>query len=88
MRYRARLVHHRSSCKAQIHGVMAKNGILPVRGNIWGPFSGSHPARFPGAPRGLRHAQTCVVDVIGVVDVIVTRHQFCEWLYGVRDSTW
>ncbi len=40
VRYRARLVHHRSSCKAQIHGVMAKNGILPVRGNIWGP-SGS-----------------------------------------------
>ncbi len=37
VRYRARLVHHRSSCKSQIHGVMAKNGILPVRGNIWGP---------------------------------------------------
>ncbi len=40
VRYRARLVHHRSSCKAQIHGVMAKNGILPVRGDMWGP-SGS-----------------------------------------------
>jgi len=40
VRYRSRLVHHRSSCKAQIHGVMAKNGILPVRGSLWGP-SGS-----------------------------------------------
>jgi len=40
VRYRFRLVCHRSSCKAQIHGVMAKNGILPVRGSLWGP-SGS-----------------------------------------------
>ncbi len=35
VRYRARLVHHRSNCEAQIHGVMAKNGILPVRGDLW-----------------------------------------------------
>jgi transposase len=37
VRYRFRLVHHRVSCKAQIHGVMAKNGVLPVRGFMWGP---------------------------------------------------
>jgi transposase len=37
VRYRFRLVSHRSSCKAQIHGVMAKNGILPERGDMWGP---------------------------------------------------
>jgi transposase len=37
VRYRFRLVHHRVSFKAQIHGVMAKNGILPVRGFMWGP---------------------------------------------------
>jgi transposase len=37
VRYRARLVHHRSSCKAQIHGVMAKNGVLPERTTMWGP---------------------------------------------------
>ena len=40
VRYRFRLVNHRTSCKAQVHGVMAKNGILPVRGCMWGP-SGS-----------------------------------------------
>jgi transposase len=37
VRYRFHLVGHRSSAKAQIHGVMAKNGILPVRKEMWGP---------------------------------------------------
>ena len=37
VRYRASLVGHRTSAKAQIHGVMAKNGILPVVGEMWGP---------------------------------------------------
>ncbi|MFN2503029.1 MAG: IS110 family transposase [Acidimicrobiales bacterium] len=37
VRYRYRLVMHRTSCKAQVHGVMAKNGILPARGEMWGP---------------------------------------------------
>ena len=36
MRYRYHLVSHRSSCKTQIHGVMAKNGILPARKGMWG----------------------------------------------------
>ena len=35
VRYRARLVGHRSSIKTQIHGVMAKNGVLPVRKDMW-----------------------------------------------------
>jgi transposase len=35
VRYRFRLIHHRSSLKAQIHGVMAKNGVLPVRKDMW-----------------------------------------------------
>lgn len=37
VRYRFRLVGHRTSAKAQIHGVMAKNGILPARREMWGP---------------------------------------------------
>src|SRR5579863_1187362 len=37
VRYRFSLVGHRTSAKAQIHGVMAKNGILPVVGELWGP---------------------------------------------------
>jgi transposase len=37
VRYRFHLVGHRSSAKAQVHGVMAKNGILPARVDMWGP---------------------------------------------------
>jgi transposase len=37
VRYRFRLVSHRTSCKAQVHGVMAKNGVLPARVELWGP---------------------------------------------------
>jgi transposase len=38
VRYRYSLVRHRTSTKAQIHGVMAKNGVLPVVGELWGPL--------------------------------------------------
>ena len=37
VRYRHRLVSQRSSCKSQVHGVMAKNGVLPARVQMWGP---------------------------------------------------
>ena len=37
VRYRYSLIRHRTSAKAQIHGVMAKNAILPVVGELWGP---------------------------------------------------
>ena len=37
VRYRYSLIRHRTSAKAQIHGVMAKNGILPAVGELWGP---------------------------------------------------
>ncbi len=40
VRYRFHLVGHRTSVKNQIQGVMAKNGILPVKNEMWGP-SGS-----------------------------------------------
>ena len=39
VRYRYSSVRHRTSAKAQIHRVMAKNGILPVVGELWGPIS-------------------------------------------------
>jgi transposase len=38
VRYRYSLIRHRTSAKAQIHGVMAKNGILPVVSEVWGPI--------------------------------------------------
>ena len=37
VRYRAKLVALRSGLKAQVHAVMAKNGILPTRVEMFGP---------------------------------------------------
>jgi transposase len=37
VRYRVKLVHMRSSSKAQVHSVMAKHGVLPSRFDMFGP---------------------------------------------------
>jgi transposase len=37
VRFRAKLVQLRSGLKVQAHAVMAKNGIIPCRGDMWGP---------------------------------------------------
>ena len=36
IRFRIKLTHVRTGLKAQVHAVMAKNGILPSRGDMWG----------------------------------------------------
>ena len=36
VRFRHKLCNLRTGVKAQAHAVMAKNGILPVRGDMWG----------------------------------------------------
>ena len=40
VRFRLKLSNLRTGLKAQVHAVMAKNGILPCRNDMWGP-SGS-----------------------------------------------
>jgi len=61
VRYRFRVVHHRTSAKAQIHGVMAKNGILPVKKELWGPSGTAQldalelPAAYALRLKSLRH---------------------------------
>ena len=37
VRYRAKLVGLRSGLKAQVHAVMAKEGVLPAQGRMFGP---------------------------------------------------
>ena len=37
VRFRLKLSNLRTGLKAQVHAVMAKNGILPCRGDMWGP---------------------------------------------------
>ena len=36
VRFRAKLSNLRSGLKAQVHAVMAKKGVLPCRGDMWG----------------------------------------------------
>ena len=55
VRYRAKLVALRTSAKAQVHAVMAKLGILPSQGRMFGPTGQVllDEMDFPG-PYGLR----------------------------------
>ena len=61
VRHRHSLVRHRTSIKAQIHGVMAKNGILPAVGELWGPTGAAQldrlelPAAYATRLDSLRH---------------------------------
>jgi transposase len=41
VRFRAKLSNLRTGLKAQTHAVMAKNGVLPTRGDMWGPGGAS-----------------------------------------------
>src|SRR5436853_1777891 len=36
VRFRAKLSNLRTGLKAQLHAVLAKNGVLPCRGDMWG----------------------------------------------------
>ena len=42
MRYRAKLVQLRSGLKAQVHAVMAKEGVLPALNDMFGPGGQRH----------------------------------------------
>jgi len=47
VRYRAKLVALRTSAKAQVHAVMAKVGVLPSLGDMFGPGGQELLARMP-----------------------------------------
>src|SRR5262249_27311533 len=61
VRFRAKLSNLRTGLKAQAHAVMAKNGVLPCRGDMWGiggaaplhalPPPPAHPKPRAGLPR-------------------------------------
>ncbi len=76
MRYRAKLVALRTSAKAQVHAVMAKLGILPPIGDMFGPGGQVllDKMDFPG-PYGLRVES--LGDLLEVFDreiAMVERH--------------
>jgi len=67
VRYRFRLVSQRSSCKAQVHGVMAKNGILPALGDMWGQ-GGSAQLDSLKLPRAYATRLSSLRDLIAFLD--------------------
>jgi transposase len=47
VRYRAKLVGLRSGLKAQVHAVMAKEGVLPAQGRMFGPAGNAQLEAMP-----------------------------------------
>jgi transposase len=81
VRYRAKLTAYRTSAKAQIHAVMAKLGILPPMGDMFGPGGQKllDEMDFPG-PYGLRVES--LRDLLEIFDreiAMVERH-IHRWL--------
>lgn len=64
VRYRAKLVQLRTGLKAQLHAVMAKNGVLPSRWDMFGPGGSAQldalnlPAAFTARIDSLRRLVT------------------------------
>jgi transposase len=81
VRYRAKLTALRTSAKAQIHAVMAKLGILPTQGEMFGP-SGQKlldAMDFPG-PYGLRVES--LRDLLEIYDreIVMVEREIHSWL--------
>ena len=74
VRYRAKLVALRTSAKAQVHAVMAKQGILPELDDMFGPGgqrpAGQHALRQPYALRveSLRRLLEVFDDEVDIVE--------------------
>src|SRR5436190_17740203 len=73
VRYRARLVQLRTGLKAQVHAVMAKEGVLPTRFDMFGP-------RGPATPRRARTCRRVRVRVESLRDLIVVYDREVETL--------
>jgi transposase len=61
VRYRARLVQLRSGLKAQVHAVMAKEGVLPGVTDMFGPRANSCSTRWSSPTR-----TSCVSSRCGI----------------------
>ena len=72
VRYRHSLTPHRTSVKAQIHGVMAKKGILPVVGEMWGPAGTAQLDRLE-VPEAYAVRMRSLREFLGYYDREITR---------------
>jgi transposase len=81
VRYRAKLVAFRTSAKAQVQAVMAKLGILPPQGRMFGPTGQVllDQMDFPG-PYGLRVES--LRDLLEIYDreIALVEREIAHWL--------
>jgi transposase len=71
VRYRAKLVGLRSGLKAQVHAVMAKEGVLPAQGRMFGP-AGNAQLDAVAMADNYRTRVESLRDLIGLYDRHVT----------------
>jgi transposase len=76
VRYRAKLVALRSGLKAQVHAVMAKNGVLPTRTNMFG-LGGNAQLDSLELPRAYTVRIESLRDLIKLYDREVTMLEGC-----------
>jgi transposase len=81
VRYRAKLVALRTSAKAQVHAVMAKLGILPPLGDMFGPGGQRllDEMDFPG-PYGLRVESLRDLLEIYEREIAMVEREIAGWL--------
>lgn len=71
VRYRAKLSNLRTGLKAQVLAVMAKNGVLPNLGNMWGPGGAAQLDRLE-LPDAYTNRLEVLRDLIAVYDREIT----------------
>ena len=71
VRFRAKLSNLRTGLKAQVHAVMAKNGVLPDLGNMWGP-GGAAQLDALELPDAYTNRLEVLRDLIAVYDREIT----------------
>src|SRR6266571_1525241 len=77
-RYRHKLVGQRTSCKDQVHAVLAKSGIPVTRSDIFGPGGGIWLDGLPlGQPYAGKVASLCAET--GDITRFRTPGQLCSW---------
>ena len=82
VRFRFKLSNLRTGIKAQAHAVMAKNGILPVRNDMWGE-SGSAQFDSLDLPDAFDHRLAVLRDLVHYYDEEIERldrtiHSMCK----------
>ena len=72
VRFRAKLSNIRTGLKAQVHAVMAKNGVLPCRNDMWGVAG---PAQLDALelPDAYGHRIEVLRELIATLDIQVRR---------------